>query len=114
MWIQKRRRDNSHNLHSNTVLGEMPEQYVYLNMTFVDFTKAVDTVSPDGLWKIMAKFGCPSRSIAMVRQCHDSMLTRVQNDREFSELFEVMNGAKQGCVMAQTLFRMPKDVFSGQ
>ena len=28
----------------------------------------------------------------------------MQNDREFSEPFEVTNGVKQGCVMAPTLF----------
>ena len=33
------------------------EQNVDLNMTFVDLTKTFDTVSRDGLWKIMAKFG---------------------------------------------------------
>ena len=33
-------------------------QNVDLYMIFVDLTKAFDTVSRDGLWKIMAKFGC--------------------------------------------------------
>ena len=47
----------------------------------------------------MAKFGCPPRFIAMVRQFHDGMQTRVQNDGAFSEPFEV----KQGCGMAPTL-----------
>ena len=32
------------------------EQNVDLYMTFVDHTKAFDTVSRDGLWKIMEKF----------------------------------------------------------
>ena len=54
----------------------------------------------------MAKFGCPHRFIAMVRQFHDGMQARVQNDREFSESFAVTNGVKQGCVMAPTLFSM--------
>ena len=80
------------------------EQYVYLYMTFVDITKAFDTVS--GLWKIMAKFGCPPRFIAMVRQFHDGMQARVQNDGEFSKPFEVTNGVKQACVVAPTLFSM--------
>ena len=43
------------------------EQNVDLYMTFVDLTKAFDTVSREGLWKIMAKFGCPAKFIAMVR-----------------------------------------------
>ena len=43
------------------------EQNMGLYMTFVDLTKAFDTVSREGLWKIMAKVGCPTKFIAMVR-----------------------------------------------
>ena len=82
------------------------EQNVDLYMTFVDLTKAFDTVIREGLWKIMAKFGCPAKFIAMVQQCHDGMLARVQNDGKFSDPFSVTNGVKQGCVLASTLFSM--------
>ena len=75
-------------------------------MNFVDLTKAFDTVNREGLWKIMATFGCPAKVIAMVRQFHDGMLARVQNDDEFSDPFPVTNGVKQGCVLASTLFSM--------
>ena len=77
-----------------------------LYMTFVDLTKAFDTVSRKGLWKIMAKFGCPAKVIAMGRQFHDVMLASVQNDGEFSDPFPVTNEVKQGCVLASTLFNM--------
>ena len=77
-----------------------------LYMTFVDLTKAFDTVRREGLCKIMAKFGCPTKFIAKVRQFHDGMLARVQNDGEFSDPFPVTNGVKQGCVLAPTLFKM--------
>ena len=79
------------------------EQKVDLYMTFVNLSKAFDTVSRDGLWKIMAKFSCPPRFIAMVRQFQDGIQTRVQNDGEFSK---VTNEVKQDCVMASTLFSM--------
>ena len=82
------------------------EQNVDLYMTFVDLTKTFDTVSRDGLWKIIAKFGCPSRIIAMMRQFHDGMQAGVQNDGEYSEPFSVTNGTKRGCVMAPALFSM--------
>ena len=82
------------------------EQNVDLYMTFVDLTKAFDTVSREGLWKIMAQFGCPAKFIAMVRQFHDDMLARVQNNGEFSDPFPVTNGVNQGCVLALTLFSM--------
>ena len=44
------------------------EQNVDLYMTFVDLIKVLDIVSREGLWKIMAKFGCSAKFIAMVRQ----------------------------------------------
>ena len=59
------------------------EQNVDLYMTFVDLTKGFDTVSREGLWKIMAKFGCPTKFIVMMRQFHNGMIARVQNDVSF-------------------------------
>ena len=81
-------------------------QNVDLYMTFVDLIKVLDIVSREGLWKIMAKFGCPAKFIAIVWQFHDGMLTRVQNDGEFSDPLLVTNGVKQGCVLASVLLRM--------
>ena len=65
------------------------EQIMDLNMTFAVLTKAFDTVSREGLWKIIAKFGCLTKFIAMLRQFHDDMLAQVQNDGEFSDPFPV-------------------------
>ena len=53
----------------------------------------------------MAKFGCPTKFIAMMRQFHDGMFARVQNDGEFSDPFPVTN-VKQGCALTPTLFSM--------
>lgn len=53
------------------------EQNRELCTTFVDLTKAFDSVSRQGLWRIMSKFGCPDRFIRMVRQFHHGMMARV-------------------------------------
>ena len=42
------------------------EQNVDIFMTFVDPTKALDTVSRDGLWNMMTKLGFPPIFIAIV------------------------------------------------
>ena len=47
--------------------------------TFIDLTKTFDTVSREGLWRIMAKYGCPSKFIAIVRRLHDGMPARVHD-----------------------------------
>ena len=70
--------------------------------TYADLTKAVDTVSREGLWRIMAKYGCPQKFIAIVRQLHDSMLARVQDNGETTAPFSVSNGVKQGWVCSCT------------
>ena len=102
MWIKKRLRETIDMLFTARQLQEKcQEQNVDIYMTFVDLSKTFHTVSRDGLWKIMAKFGCPPRFIAMVRQFHDGMQARVQNDGEFSEPFEVTNGVKQGVLWHQ-------------
>ena len=83
------------------------EQNVDLYMTFVDLTKAFDTVSRDGLWKIMAKFDCPPRFIAMVRQLHDGMQARVQNDGEFCNEW----GQTGPTLFSMMFSAMPMDAF---
>ena len=65
------------------------EQNMDLYMTFVDLTKAFDTVSREGFGKITAKFGCLTKFLAMVRQFHYGMFARVRNDGEFSDPFPV-------------------------
>ncbi len=75
-------------------------------MTFIDLTKAFDTVSREGLWQIIEKFGCPNKFITIIQQLHDGMMVTVLDDGDESEAFLVTNGVKQGCVLAPTLFGM--------
>nr|VZI52258.1 unnamed protein product [Spirometra erinaceieuropaei] len=79
---------------------------IHLYSTFVDLTKAFDSVNREGLWKIMQKFGCPERFTQMVRQLHDGMTARVTDNGAVSEAFAVNKEVKQGCVLAPTLFSL--------
>ncbi|BHF58571.1 hypothetical protein SprV_0100152300 [Sparganum proliferum] len=79
------------------------EMRTHLYSTFVDLTKAFDTVNREGLWKMMLKFGCPERFTQMVRQLHDGMIARVTDNGAVSKVFAVTNGVKEGCVLAPTL-----------
>ena len=82
------------------------EHTVDFYLTFVELTKAFDTVSHERLFEIITKFGCPAQFLAVMRQFHDGMLARVQNDGEFSYPFPVTNGVEQDCVLSPTLFSM--------
>nr|VZI11182.1 unnamed protein product [Spirometra erinaceieuropaei] len=82
------------------------EMRTHLYSTFVDLTKAFDTVNREGLWKIMQKFGYPERFTQMVRRLHDGMMARDTNNGSVSEAFAVTNRVKQGCVLGPTLFSL--------
>ncbi|BHF75958.1 hypothetical protein SprV_0501905600 [Sparganum proliferum] len=82
------------------------EMRTHLYSTFMDMTKAFDTVNREGLWKIMQKFGYPERFIQIVRQLHAGMMARVTDNRAVSEAFAVTSGVKHGCVLAPTLFSL--------
>nr|VZI25912.1 unnamed protein product [Spirometra erinaceieuropaei] len=74
----------------------------------MDLPQAFDTVNR-----------CPEQFTQMVRQLHDGMTARVTGNGTVSDAFTVTNGAKQGCVLAPTLFNlmfslMLIDVYRGE
>ncbi|XP_037780222.1 uncharacterized protein LOC119576642 [Penaeus monodon] len=80
------------------------EQNKGLYVTFVDLTKAFDTVSRKGLWMIMERLGCPPKFLSMVIQLHSDQHGQVRLNSDLFEPFPIVNGVKQGCVLAPTLF----------
>ena len=80
------------------------EQRCDLYTTFVDLTKAFDSVNRDGLWKILAKYGLPEKFISIVQQFHDGMRAHVQDNGDTSEAFVITNGVKRGSVLAPIMF----------
>ena len=80
------------------------EQNMGLFVAFIDLTKAFDTVSREGLWKILARLGCPPKFLTILRQLHEGQMGQVQHNGALSDSFPIANGVKQGCVLAPTLF----------
>ena len=80
------------------------EQNKPLYLTFVDLTKAFDSVSRSGMWKILERLGCPPRFMSMVIQLHEGQRGQVKYKNDLSTPFPISTGVKQGCVLAPTLF----------
>ena len=49
------------------------EQGKPLYVAFIDLTKAFHLVSRDSLFKILAKIGCPSTLLSIMKSFHDNM-----------------------------------------
>ena len=71
---------------------------------FVDLTKAFDTISRDGLWKILARLGGPPKFLTILRQLHKGQQGQWKHNGSLSGSFPISNGVRQGCVLAPTLF----------
>ena len=82
------------------------EQNMEVYAVFIDFTKAFDTVSREGRWSVLRKFGCTEKVINMIKALHEGMNAKVVQGKDISHKFAVTNGVKQGCVLALTLFSL--------
>ena len=71
------------------------EQAKPLYVAFIDLTK----VSRDGCFKILVKIGCPPTLLSIVKSFHDNMKGTVLYDGATSDLFNILSGVKQGCVL---------------
>ena len=60
-----------------------------LYITFVDLTKAFDTVTREGLYLALAMIGYPSRLLSLVRSFHNSVRGIVQIDGNISGSFGI-------------------------
>ena len=82
--------------------GIKQERQLY--MAFVDFSKAFDTVERNWLWQLLRKYGCPEKFTIMIEALHTGIMANVSVGGEVSESFSVINGVKQGFVLAPKLF----------
>ena len=75
-------------------------------MLFVDLRKAYDSIPRQALWTSLHKYGVPPVMINPIKSLHDGMKAEVSVDGKSSSDFEVMSGLREGCTIAQTLFKL--------
>jgi len=78
------------------------EHQCHLYAVFVDLTKACDTVNRSAPWKILRK--TVSGFVDIIHSFRDGMRVCVIEGAEKSLEFDVVNGTKQGCMLAPMLF----------
>ena len=65
-----------------------------LYISFVDFSKAFDSISCSCLWRLLSKFGCPDKFILKLRAYHEGIQAQVMIDGEMTDAFPVTHGVK--------------------
>lgn len=82
------------------------EQQEELHVAFVDITKAFDSIDRNTLWKIMFRFGIPSKFVAICKSLHVNNWSRVAHNGKITDPFQTHTGVRQGCVLAPLLFNI--------
>ena len=67
---------------------------------------AFDTLSHEGLRKVLGKYQCPSKFINPVKALHNKMQTQGAQGNHISKKFAVINDVKLDSVLAATLFSL--------
>ena len=76
-------------------------------MCFIDFTEGYDSVDRTLRWTVLALLGIPPRMLAVIGQFHNGMRACVRlDDGECSDMFDMEQGLRQGCMLAPLLFNI--------
>ena len=89
------------------------EQRCDLYISFIDFTKAFDTVDRPHLFRILSKVGCPPKLISLIQCLYTNVNARLIFDGKVSKSFAYNGGVKQGCKLAPSLFEIYYPFYSG-
>ena len=69
---------------------------------------AFDTLSHEGLWKVLGKYQCPSKFINPLKLLQNEMQAHGAQGNHISKEFALINDVKQDRVVAATLFSLSK------
>ena len=80
------------------------EYGVTLHNLFIDFKQAYDTVKRNALYEALEDLGIPKKLIRMVKMTMANSRNVVKIGREYSRVFNVNEGLRQGDVLSTILF----------
>ena len=71
---------------------------------YVDLCKAFDSVNPDALWRVLGLHGVPPKLIDLMSELYSGTESVMRCGGTISDIFPVVTGVCQGCVLAPTIF----------
>ena len=75
-------------------------------LAFLDISKLFDTVNRDTIFQHIWNIAIQGKACNIIRMLYSKVDNRVIFGQLESELFEVHNGLKEGCVLSPILFNM--------
>lgn len=80
-----------------------------LNLLFVDFKMAFDSIVREKMWWILALYDVPAKLIDIIKQLYCDANLRIVHRGKVGPEFQVNSGVKQGCILSPLLFNIVLD-----
>ena len=75
-----------------------------VDQLFIDFKEAYDSFRREVLYNILIEFGVPQKLVRLIKMCLTETYSRVRVGKNFSGIFPIRNGLKQGDALSPLLF----------
>jgi len=75
-----------------------------LLVDYIDLHKGLNSVNRDALWRILSLLGMPTKLINVISELYSGTGSAARCGRSIFNLFHVVTGARQGCILTPTLF----------
>ena len=97
-------RDQIANIH--WIIKKAREIQKNIYFCFIDYSKAIDCVDHNKLWKILKEIRIPGHLTCLLRNWYASQETTVRTRHGTTDCFHIGNGVYQGCTLSPCLFTL--------
>ena len=97
----RRNRDQIANIH--WIIGKAREFQKNIYFCFIDYTKALDCVDHNKLWKILKEMGIPDHLTCLLRNLDAGQEATVRTGHGTTDWFQIGKGVHQGCILSPCL-----------
>ena len=75
-------------------------------ITFIDYSKAFDSVNHHQLFKILVDMGFPTHLVSLIANLYENQKATIRWNGDHCEYFNIEKGVRQGCILSPHLFSM--------
>jgi hypothetical protein len=98
-------RSTVNQIHSlSRILEAVNSKKIPLNVIFVDFKKAFDSINRQMMFAILLHYGIPEKIVTAITKLYDQSRGTVLINGKLSDPFDISTGVLQGDVLAPFLF----------
>ena len=79
---------------------------MWIYFCFIDYTKALDYVDHNKLWKILQEIGIPDHFTCRLRNLYAGQEETVRTGHGTTDWFQKGKGVRQGCILSPCSFNL--------